>query len=230
MTTVVQQDNKQNNAMEELLKAYPKTFLKEGDLVDGAVLMKESARLYIDLGIFGTGVIYGREYQNARDFVKKLNLGDPVSAKIVEAENEDGMVELSLKEAGAEIAWKEIREFKESGEALELKVTDSNKGGLVIEFRGIKGFLPASQLNAAHYPRVEGGDKEKIAEELGKFVGKPLSVIILDIDPKAQKLIFSEKGVESEDVKKIVGQYSVGDVIEGEVTGIVEFGIFIKIA
>src|SRR3990167_6165242 len=110
MTTVVQQDNKQNNAMEELLKAYPKTFLKEGDLVDGAVLMKESARLYIDLGIFGTGVIYGREYQNA------------------------------------------------------------------------------------------------------------------------QKLIFSEKGVESEDVKKIVGQYSVGDVIEGEVTGIVEFGIFIKIA
>ena len=73
MTTMIQQDNKQNNAMEELLKACPKTFLKEGDLVDGAVLTKESARLYVDLGIFGTGIIYGREYQNARDFIKKLN-------------------------------------------------------------------------------------------------------------------------------------------------------------
>lgn len=230
MTTMVQQENKPNGAMEELLKANPKIFLKEGDLVDGVVLTKESACIYIDLGIFGTGIIYGREHQNARDFVKKLNVGDPVSAKIIDAENEDGFVELSLKEAGTESAWKEIREFKESGEAMELKVTDSNKGGLVMEFRGIKGFLPASQLNAAHYPRVEGGDKEKIAEELGKFVGQLLSVIILDADPKAQKLIFSEKGVESEDVKKIVEQYSVGGVIEGEVTGIVEFGIFIKIA
>ena len=242
MTTMTQQNNKHDSAesiqqqvvaphiMEELLKARPKTFLKAGDLIDGNVLIKAGARVYIDLGMFGTGIIYGREYQNARDFIKKLNIGDPVAAKIVEAENEDGIVELSLKEAGAEIAWKEIKELKDLGEALELRVTDSNKGGLVIDLRGIKGFLPASQLNAAHYPRVEGGDKEKIAEELGKFVGQPLSVIILDIDSKAQKLIFSEKGVESEDVKKIIEQYKVGDTAEGEVTGIVEFGIFIKIA
>ncbi|OGF74765.1 hypothetical protein A3J56_01530 [Candidatus Giovannonibacteria bacterium RIFCSPHIGHO2_02_FULL_46_20] len=241
MDTTTQQDNKQDGAvstqqvavphvMEELLKTCPKIFLKTGDLIDGTVLSKEGACVYADLGIFGTGIIYGREYQNARDFVKKINVGDHMSAKVVEVENEEGMVELSLKEAGEEIAWKEIKELKESGETLELKVTDSNKGGLVIEFRGIKGFLPASQLNAAHYPRVDGGDKEKIAEELGKFVDHPLSVIILDIDPKTQKLIFSEKGIASEDVKKIVEQCKVNDVIEGEVTGIVEFGIFIKVA
>ncbi len=217
------------SVMEELLKLKPKTFLKVGDIVDGIILEKEGARVYIDLGIFGTGIIYGREYQNARDLIKGMKPFDGVAAKVVDLENEDGMVELSVKEAGAEIAWKDIKDLKESGDAIELRVLDSNKGGLVIEFKGIKGFLPASQLNAAHYPRVEGGDKDKISEELKLLVGQTLSVTILDTDPKADKLIFSEKGGESEDVKKIIEKYKVGDVVDGEVTGVVEFGIFLKI-
>lgn len=215
--------------MDELLKLRPKTFLKIGDIINGVVLEKEGARVYLDLGIFGTGIIYGKEYQNARDLLKGLKEGDTISAKIVDLENEDGVSELSVKEAGAEIAWKDIRELKESGDAIDLRISDSNKGGLVIEYKGIKGFLPASQLNSTHYPRVEGGDKDKISDELKKLVGQMLSVTILDIDLKTNKLIFTEKGGESEDVKKIIEKYNVGDAIEGDVTGVVEFGIFIKI-
>jgi len=215
--------------MEELLKMRPKTFIKPGDLIEGTVLEKDGAKIYLDLGIFGTGIIYGKEYQNARDLIKNLEPGAVITAKIVETENEDGLAELSLKEAGAEIAWKEIKDIKELGETVDLRVSDSNKGGLVIEFKGVKGFLPASQLSASHYPRVEGGDKELISGELKKLVGQTLSVTILDTDQKAEKLIFSEKASESGDVKKLIEKYKVGDVIEGEITGVVEFGVFIRL-
>lgn len=215
--------------MEILLKSRPKVFLKLGDLIEGSVLEKRGAKLYLDLGIYGTGIIYGREYINAKDIIKGLKVGDKISAKVAELENENGFVELSLKEAGSEIIWKEAQALKESQDAINLKILEANKGGLVIGWKGIKGFLPASQLKATHYPRVEGGDKEKILEELKRIVGQTLNVVILDFDPKTDKLIFSEKGTESEDLKKIVEKYKVGDVIEGDITGVVEFGIFIKI-
>ncbi len=217
------------NIMEELLKSRGKGFLKVGDIAKGTVLQKRGANLFIDLGDRGTAIVFGREYQNAKDVIKNLKPGDAIEGKVVMLENENGLMELSIKEAGADVLWKDAATLRDSGEPLELKVTDSNKGGLVLEWRGVKGFLPASQLKAAHYPKVEGGDKEKISEELKKMVGESFSVVILDIDPKEEKLIFSEKGTESEELKKIVEKYKVGDIVEGEVTGVVEFGIFIKI-
>ncbi len=221
--------NVTNELMEALLKTRPKVFLKLGDLITGKIILRQGAKIFLDLGEFGTGIVYGREYQNAKDFIKNLKVADSVAGKIVALENENGYVELSLKEAGSEIVWKEATSLKESQEAIDLKVNDCNKGGLVMEWRGIKGFLPASQLKAEHYPRVEGGEKDKIAEELKKLIGTNLSVTILDFDPKEDKLIFSEKGAESEELKKIVEKYKMGDIVEGEVTGVVEFGIFIKI-
>lgn len=230
MALVMEKEAKTDNGvMDALLRAKPKVFLKVGDLVDGIFLFKESAKAYMDLGPYGTGIVYGREYQNAREFLKNLKIGDKVAAKVVELENENGFIELSLKEAGSEIVWKEIKEAKESQEALSIKTLEANKGGLVLEWKGIKGFLPASQLKASHYPRVEGGEKEKIFEELKKLVGETIAVTVLDFDPKDNKLIFSEKGTESETLKKMVEKYKVGDVIEGEITGVVDFGIFVKI-
>ncbi|OGF64310.1 hypothetical protein A2661_00865 [Candidatus Giovannonibacteria bacterium RIFCSPHIGHO2_01_FULL_45_24] len=215
--------------MEGLLQAKPKVFLKVGDLVDGLFLFKEGAKAYLDLNQYGTGIIYGKEYQNARELIKNLKTGDKVAAKVVELENEDGLIELSLKEAGSEIVWREINDAKESQETLSIKTLEANKGGLVLEWKGIKGFLPASQLKASHYPRVEGGEKEKIFEELKKLVGETIAVTVLDFEQKENKLIFSEKGTESEILKKMVEKYKVGDEIEGEITGVVDFGIFIKI-
>lgn len=215
--------------MEELLKSKPKIFFKVGDIVDGKVLQKRGTNLYLDLGDKGMGIVFGAEFQNAKDIIKKLKVGDPISCKVVEVENEDGLVELSIKEAGSDVLWKEASALKESQDILDLKVVDSNKGGLVLEWKGVRGFLPASQLKSSHYPKVEGGDKDRISEELKKLVGETISVIILDINPKEDKLIFSEKDAGSEEVRQMVEKYKTGDVVEGKITGVVEFGVFIKI-
>ncbi len=200
-----------------------------GDLVEGAVLAVDKSRVYIDLPPFGTGIIYGREYINARDVIKKINIGDKIAAKVVDAGNKDGYIELSLKEARQAMIWSEAEEAIKDGRTLELPVKEANKGGLILEWQGIAGFLPASQLKSDHYPRVVDGDKDKILEELKKLLGTRISVSIISALPKEGKLIFSEKGPELRDKEKIVGKYAVGDTVEGEVTGIVDFGAFVKL-
>jgi small subunit ribosomal protein S1 len=200
-----------------------------GDLVEGPVLAIEPACIYIDLAPFGTGIIYGREYLNARDILRKVNLGDAVAAKIVDAENKDGYIELSLKEARQALLWSEAEAAVKSRTVFDVPVKDANKGGLILEWQSISGFLPASQLNTEHYPRVEGADKDKILEELRKLIGDKIQVSIITADSKEGKLIFSEKGIEEQGRAEIVDKFSIGDVIEGEVTGAVDFGIFIKI-
>ena len=98
-----------------------------------------------------------------------------------------------------------------------------------MEWQGIQGFLPASQLKPDHYPRVEDGDKDKILRELKKLVGTKISVSIISASPKEGKLIFSEKDLDQKDKQEIIEKYTLGDEIEGIVTGIVDFGIFLKI-
>ncbi|MFA5767487.1 MAG: S1 RNA-binding domain-containing protein, partial [Candidatus Paceibacterota bacterium] len=142
--------------------------------------------------------------------------------------NEDGYIELSLSEAGKDIGWEALREKKEKGETIKVKVVGANKGGLLVEAEGLQGFLPVSQLSPEHYPRVEGADKEKILERLQQLVGEELEVKIFDVTPKEEKLIFSEKATDTEKLKDILKDYTVGDVVEGEITGVVDFGAFMK--
>jgi len=202
---------------------------KVGELVSGTVLSRRGPFVYVDLGPYGTGVVYGREFYNARDIIKTLKAGTAVTAKVIELENEDGYTELSLCEAGKDKMWQEAEALMKNKTTVPLFVVSANKGGLVMNWQGVSGFLPVSQLTAKHYPRVEGGDKGKILTELQKFVGETLDVTILDMDPKESKLIFSEKNVESDELKEVLSKYQIGDIIEGEVTGVVDFGIFIKI-
>jgi small subunit ribosomal protein S1 len=204
-------------------------FPEEGDLIEGPVIASETSAIYVDLTPFGTGIIYGREYLGARDVIKNLALGDMVAAKIVERENEDGYIELSLKEARQALAWGEAEKAIQEKMVFDLPVRGANKGGLMLEWRGIDGFLPASQLKPEHYPKVEGGQQEKVFTELQKFVGTTLPVCILSASPKEGKLIFSEKERERKVKDEMVEKYAVGDVVEGEITGIVDFGLFVKI-
>lgn len=203
--------------------------LHAGSLVEGEVMDIKKAAVYVDLGLFGSGIIFGREYINARDIIKNIRVGDLIKAKIVEVQNADGYTELSLKEARQALVWKEAEEAMKKGEVLELPVKDANKGGIIIEWRGIQGFLPASQLKPEHYPRVEGSDKDKILRELKKFIGEKLSVIIISINPQEDKLVFSEKATNQEERKEVVEKYTVGDDLDCEVAGVVDFGIFLKI-
>jgi small subunit ribosomal protein S1 len=203
---------------------------KEGQLVDGTVSAIGRARVFVDLPPFGTGIIYGREYMNARDILRKVSVGDSIAAKVVMTENEDGYVELSLKEARQALIWADAEEAVKKGAVMSLEVKEANKGGLIIDWQGIQGFLPASQLSADNYPRVADGDKDKILTALNDLIGKHLSVVMITADQKEHKLIFSEKGLqEKEEKEEKVGKYEVGDVLTGEVTGAVDFGIFVKV-
>ena len=202
--------------------------LSIGATVEGKVVARDRSSLYIDLGILGTGIIYGREFYAVKDVVKNLEIGDKVYAKIVEMENDEGYRELSLRDATKEISWGRLRELRDSGQIVTVRVTGVNKGGLLTTLDGIQAFLPVSQLAAEHYPRVADADKQKILKELQKFIGKTLEVKILDLLAEENKLILSEKAKSEEKTKEVLKNYKRGDIIEGEITGIADFGAFIK--
>jgi small subunit ribosomal protein S1 len=200
-----------------------------GDLVEGSVIGIEKSAIYIELAPYGTGIIYGREFIAARDIIKKIGIGDKVGAKVVDTNNADGYIELSLKEAKQALIWGEAQDAIRDRKIFDLPVTEANKGGLIIVWQGIQGFLPASQLKAEHYPRIADGDKDKILDELKKLVGQRIQVSIISALPKEGKLIFSEKNLQEKDKEKIIGKYKVEDEVQGEITGIVDFGVFVKI-
>jgi small subunit ribosomal protein S1 len=217
-----------NSAMAPLADKVP-TPPSIDDLVEGPVISIDKGAVYVDLPPFGTGIIYGREFINARDIIKKINLGDTIAGKVVGIGGKEGYIEISLKEARQALIWSEAEEAIKEKRVYELPITEANKGGLIINWQGLTGFLPASQLKPEHYPRVSDGDKDKILEELKKLVGEKLSVTIIGANPKEGKLIFSEKSPETKDKENIVAKYSLGDEITGEVTGLVDFGVFIKL-
>lgn len=201
-----------------------------GDLVEGSIIAIIRGRVYIDLPPFGTGIIYGREYLNAADVLRKANIGDAISAKVIDPAGREGYVELSLKEARQAAIWGEAEKAIAAETVYTLNVDEANKGGLILSWQGIQGFLPASQLSKDHYPRVPEGDKEKILEELAKLVGHPLSVRVITADAKDGKLIFSERmGNEAEEKASLTDKYQIGTTIEGEITGVVDFGVFVKL-
>jgi ribosomal protein S1 len=218
-----------DNPMMDKLLADSQTPPGKGDTVEGPVIAIGSGKIYIDLKPFGTGIIYGREYLSARDVLRKVALGDTVSAKIVGTHNKEGYTELSLKEARQAMIWGDAEKAIAAGTSFELPIKDANKGGLIIAWQGIQGFLPASQLKSEHYPRVANGEKQLILDELKKLIGTTLSVSIITADPREGKLIFSERGSSKDNRETLMDRYSVGDVVEGTVTGIVDFGIFVKI-
>lgn len=226
---VLESKKPSSSPMEYLFKSASIHIPKVGDFVEGVIIGRKESTLFIDLGPFNVGIVYGRELTQAKDMIRSLRAGDHITAKIIEAENEDGYVELSLKEAGREIVWREAQELAQRHIPLELKVKEANKGGLVIEWEGIQGFLPASQLRPIHYPRVEGGDKDKILDELKKLVDETLTVTIITANQTEEKLIFSEKEIQTDEVKEVLSKYKIEDIIEGEVTGVVDFGVFVKI-
>ncbi len=211
------------NLQDNLLKP-----LKIGEIIEGNVISGKHSNIFIDLGAWGTGVIYGKEFREAENTLKKLKAGSSITVKVIDSDNEKGYIELSVKQADKEITWKKLQQKVEDNEILTVKILGANKGGLLTEVEGLPAFLPVSQLSREHYPRVSGADKMKILEELKKLIGQELKVKILDLDKDEEKFILSEKATELEEIKKTLKNYKVGDVVEGIVTGIVDFGVFIK--
>lgn len=152
-----------------------------------------------------------------------------MTASVVDAEMDNGMSLLSLRKAAKDRGWEEISAKLESGEVIEVVPYDANRGGLLVEYEGIRGFLPVSQLSAEHYPRVGASDKDEILSRLNALIDKPISVRILDADRKTNKLIFSEKEAVKDGLNERFESLKIGDDVEGVVTGVVDFGVFVNV-
>ncbi len=206
------------------------TRLRQGEVVE-AILMKKMPRaVYFDLGKFGTGIVYGAEFQNAKDILKKANVGDKLSAKIDRMDGAEGCVELSLSEADKQRLWVQVKALEESGEIVKIKISGSNQGGLTADLLGLKAFLPGSQLGADHAISGTETDKQKLADEMKKLIGTEISVKVINVNPRMNKLIVSERESANPTVnlKELLAKYAAGQTIDGVVSGIADFGVFIK--
>ena len=225
-------NKKSNPTINHIIKNSPALLpsLKEGEVVEARLLKRTKKAAYFDLGKFGMGVVYRQEIFNAKEIFKNVKENDPISAKVISVENEDGYVELSLSEAGRQRVWQKLKELEEKQDEIKVKITAANSGGLIADVDGVKAFLPVSQLSTEHYPRVDEGSREKILEQLKKFVGQELSVKIIDLNPRANKLIISEKEINNQNIKDLISKYKVEDIIDGIVSGVADFGAFIRFA
>lgn len=221
-------NDKKTGLMKDLVSKASFDIPKINDVIDGKVIAIKPQAIYLDLENFKTGIILGKELkQNPQEF-KNIKPSDIIKVKVINLENEDGFLETSLIKAGEEKKWQWLQEKMEKREIIEANVLKANKGGLMVEVNNIEAFMPVSQLSASHYPRVEGGDKQKILSALNDLLGKTIKLKIIDLDIQEKKLIVSEKAAEEKKLKKALEKYKVGDIIEGKVTGIVGFGVFVK--
>jgi len=211
--------------MDDLLGEVQQKQLAVGEVVQATILSVAKHEIWLDLGINGVGMVPRREI----GYGQKLEVGEQVVASVVDPEVEDGQALLSLRKAAKDRGWDEVKALFEKGETIEITPYDANRGGLLVELEGVRGFLPVSQLSAEHYPRVGSSDKDEILQRLNSLTNQVLKVRILDADRKANKLIFSEKEAVREDMQARFEKLKIGDSVKGVVTGVVDFGAFVNV-
>lgn len=213
--------------MDELLAAEGESVkqLTQGEAIAGTILSIRKHEVIVDLGAQGIGLVPRREV----GFYRALNVGDEVMASIVDTDLDNGYSLLSLRKAAKDRGWDEVLAKMETGDIIEVSPYDANRGGLLVEYDGVRGFLPVSQLSAEHYPRVGGNDKDEILQRLNILIGQKLTVRILDCDRRANKLIFSEKEAIKDGLAARFEELTVGNTVKGVVTGVVDFGVFVNV-
>lgn len=209
--------------MDELLAQIksPLRGWKRGDVVEGVVTDKTSRAIYLEIGGKTEGMVIDREMKAARDFIIKLAVGDKVLAVITQPENDRGQILMSLKKAAAENIWTGFEQKQKLGETLKVRGREVNRGGLVVEFEGLQGFIPASQFSSS------------LSGKINDLVGQELVVKVIELDQEKNRLIFSEKEVSDagllKEQEKALKKIKVGAIFQGEVTGITSFGLFVRI-
>lgn len=211
--------------MDELLASSEIKQLKSGDVVEGIITGIKKQEVWVDLGASGVGVVLRREISGAQN----LEIGQQITVSVLDPELEDGYVLLSMRRAAKDRGWDELARIQEAQEIIEVHPYDANRGGLLIEAEGIRGFLPVSQLAAGHYPRVSGADKDEILQKLNALTNKPIKVRVLDVSKKDNKLIVSEKEAVRDELQNRFAKLKVGDVVEGAITGVIDFGAFVNV-
>ncbi|MCL5095245.1 MAG: S1 RNA-binding domain-containing protein [Patescibacteria group bacterium] len=203
--------------MEELLNntGYQLRGFKKGDTVTGKVISIKPSEILIDIGYKSLGIISEREIDLVAGLFPNLKVGDEILVQIVSPETDAGQIVLSIRRAGLDKKWQELLEKKEKGEAVEVSNLESARGGLLVDWQGVRGFLPASQLASA----------------LGqKSLGEKIRVIVLDIDKTTNRLVFSEKRAQGEKRNpEALAKIKIAQTYKGTVSGIVPFGVFVNV-
>lgn len=211
-----------------LLQEHVINIPKPGDVISGKVISVSRSEIHIDVEGLTTGVVRGRElFAESREYAG-LKIGDTVDATVMEMENENGEMELSFRVAGYQRAWDAMKKVMKDGLTIKAKVLAANKGGLMMQVEALQGFMPVSQLSPDNYPRVAGGDKNRILEKLREMVNKEMEVKVIDVDEPEEKLIVSERAVWEDSQKAVLESYKVGDVVDGEISALTTFGAFIR--
>lgn len=193
--------------------------LRRGQEVEGKVISATHTEIIVDVGGKSEGIITGRELSASRDIASKLAVGDLVNVNIVYPENDAGQVVLSLRKLSGEKRWEDLAEKQKNSEEVEVQVQEANRGGVICEWFGLRGFLPASQLS-------------KAPSKLEDLIGKNLSVRIIEVDRATNRLIFSQKMPGKKDLGdliKLLAKVKIGEKFSGVVTAVLPFGIFVEI-
>lgn len=199
--------------------------IHSGELFEVKILQILKNKILVDVGGFTLGIIPEQEFSPE---MPDLKVGDKILAYVLTVENDQGDVVLSLRRADKERISKLLATKYESGEVMPVKTTSANKGGLLCQFGDFEGFLPVSQLASSHYPKVSSGDRNEIFNRLKSLVGQTFQVKILNFEPNAGKLIFSEKAAGDTLWQQKLSMIKIGAKLKGEITGIVNFGLFVK--
>jgi small subunit ribosomal protein S1 len=225
---IAQENTEKQKELDLILQKSPEIFVpKLGDMVEGVVVSVDRKRVVVDIGGLATGIITGKEMQDNRHTVSQLSPGDKVTAVLIDEENQDGVMLLSLRKASQKKAWEEFVKAYEQGTVIQVRANEANKGGLLVDIDGVKGFIPLSQLAPLHYPRVEGANSEKIFQKLTELVGKTFHVKIITLDQENKKLILSERAAMDEEKNESLANLKVGQKVKGKISGVVSYGIFV---
>lgn len=209
--------------MEELLRQSKSQVRgwRRGEVTEGIVVEKTRGAIYLDIGGKSEGMVIDREIKAAKDFIKELKVGDKVEAIVTQPENDKGQTLLSLKKASADYLWNQFEEILKTGKTAWVLGKEVNRGGLVVEAKGLQGFIPASQFGNQWIGKID------------QLVGCQIEVKPIEINREKKRLIFSEKEIsEAELIKElsqVLAKIKVGDIFQGEVTGVMPFGLFVKI-
>jgi small subunit ribosomal protein S1 len=218
--------------MQTLLDQQPgEPQVKKGDILEGVIAQTTPTEILVDLGLKSEGVISGKELERMdRDMLDRLKVGEKVLAYVLIPEDKNGNVVLSLTRAAEEQDWRRAEELRQSGEVFSGKVDGYNKGGLIVRFGRVRGFVPESQVSRERRRRAEGNDPQ---EKWGQMRGEEILVKVLEVDRSRNRLILSEREaaplVREQQKERLLDELQVGDVKTGRVKSLADFGAFVDV-
>lgn len=231
--------HKASSAMAKLLteKDLQMKELIPGELIEGIVVSVSHGEVLVDVGAKSEGIVTGAELADADNSYKNLSPGDTVMAKVVQSENAQGYIVLSLRKAEKDKKWKDAEDALASGSTLEATILEYNKGGLLCDCLGLRGFIPLSHLDRSHFAndiaKFAAGSEAELKESLKVLSGKTLKVKVIELDAEKNRFVLSEKDAlvaySEESREKRLSEIKAGTTLEGIVTGIMPFGVFIDL-